>query len=103
MTDASLSSPTPIAERQSVYLAMVRRKRMYGGILMVLFVAILASGFNLADSRNAGGFWNGIGNVFIFPAEVVSEAYEKAANLPPVVILALTGSPRPMIRFSLNN
>tara|TARA_R110000787_G_scaffold147682_12_gene261510 strand:- start:71 stop:943 length:873 start_codon:yes stop_codon:yes gene_type:complete len=82
MTDASLSSPTPIAERQSVYLAMVRRKRMYGGILMVLFVAILASGFNLADSRNAGGFWNGIGNVFIFPAEVVSEAYEKAANLP---------------------
>tara|TARA_R110002049_G_scaffold44349_20_gene130361 strand:- start:1046 stop:1918 length:873 start_codon:yes stop_codon:yes gene_type:complete len=82
MTDASLSSPTPIAERQSAYLAMVRRKRMYGGILMVLFVAILASGFNLADSRNAGGFWNGIGNVFIFPAEVVSEAYEKAANLP---------------------
>ena len=86
MTDASLSSPTPIAERQSAYLAMVRRKRMYGGILMVLFVALLASGFNLADSRNAGGFWNGIGNVFIFPAEVVSEAYEKAANLPGLFI-----------------
>ncbi|MFO8126124.1 phosphonate ABC transporter, permease protein PhnE [Yoonia sp.] len=82
MTDASLSSSTPIADRQSAYMAMVRRKRMYGGILLVLFVALLASGFNIADSRNAGGFWDGIGNVFVFPAEVVSEAYDKAGNLP---------------------
>lgn len=86
MTDASLTSSTPIAQRQSAYLAMVRRKRMYGGILMVLFVAVLASGFNIADGRNAGGFWDGIGNVFVFPAEVISEAYEKSANLPGLLL-----------------
>ncbi len=82
MTDASLSTSMPITDRQNAYMAMVRRKRMYGGILMVLFVALLVSGFNIADSRNAGGFWNGIGNVFVFPAEVVSEAYHNADNLP---------------------
>lgn len=86
MTDASLSSSTPIADRQSAYMAMVRRKRMYGGILLVLFVALLASGFNIADSRNAGGFWDGIGNIFVFPSEVISEAYDKAGNLPGLFV-----------------
>ncbi|WP_246449273.1 phosphonate ABC transporter, permease protein PhnE [Paracoccus amoyensis] len=61
---------------------MVRRKRMYGGILLVLFVALLSSGWLLADARNAGGFWNGLPQVIDFPAEVLAEAWAKRANLP---------------------
>jgi phosphonate transport system permease protein len=64
------------------YLDMVRRKRMYGGILLVIFVALLASGWMLADHRNAGGFWNGLPQTFDFPAEVLSEAWANRANLP---------------------
>jgi phosphonate transport system permease protein len=36
----------------------------------------------LADDRNAGGFWNGLHQVFDFPSEVFAEAWEKRANLP---------------------
>jgi phosphonate transport system permease protein len=71
-----------LSSSREAYLEMVRRKRMYGGILMVLFVAVMASGWWLADSRNAGGFWNGLHQVFDFPAEVLSEAWAKRANLP---------------------
>ena len=66
----------------SAYLEMVRRKRMYGGILLVLFVAVMASGWMLADDRNAGGFWNGLHRVLDFPSEVLAEAWAKRANLP---------------------
>ncbi|MDZ4088493.1 MAG: phosphonate ABC transporter, permease protein PhnE [Tabrizicola sp.] len=61
---------------------MVRRKRMYGGILIVIFVALMASGWNLAEERNAGGFLDGLHQTFAFPAEVLSEAWEKRALLP---------------------
>ena len=84
MTDLS-AMPTTDAIR-GAYLADVRRKRMYGGILLVVFVALMASGFQLADSRNAGGFWNGIGQVFDFPSEVIAEAWEKRANLPGLAL-----------------
>lgn len=73
--------PDP-ADNRATYLQMVRRKRMYGGILLVLFVALMASGFQLADARNAGGFWNGIGNALAFPTEVVTEAWANRANIP---------------------
>lgn len=71
------------------YLAMVRRKRMYGGILLVIFVAVMASGFQLADSRNAGGFWSGLHQVGDFPAEVLAEAWEKRSNLPGLMLGAV--------------
>ena len=71
-----------LADIQRAYMAEIRRKRMYGGVLLAVFVVLMVSGFNLADARNAGGFWNGIANVFQFPSEVVREASEKAANLP---------------------
>lgn len=67
---------------QSAYLDLVRRRRMYGGILLIFFVAMMASGFDLAQSRNAGGFIDGLPMVFSFPAEVLSEAWEKRANIP---------------------
>ncbi|MDH2327342.1 phosphonate ABC transporter, permease protein PhnE [Cereibacter sp. SYSU M97828] len=64
------------------YLAAARRKRMYSGILLILFVAMLASGFDLAQSRNAGGFLSGLSRIFDFPGELLTEAFQKAGSIP---------------------
>ncbi|WP_127598104.1 phosphonate ABC transporter, permease protein PhnE [Nitratireductor alexandrii] len=64
------------------YLALVRRRRLYSALLLVLFVALIAGGFDLADSRNAGGFWSGLSQIFDFPVELVREAINKGAALP---------------------
>jgi phosphonate transport system permease protein len=71
-----------LANNREAYMEMVRRKRMYGGLLLVIFVALMASGWMLADDRNAGGFWQGLHQVFDFPSEVFAEAWQKNANLP---------------------
>ena len=73
-----------LSDPRESYLAMVRRKRMYGGIILVLFIAFMASGWLLAEERNAGGFWSGLPNVIDFPAEVFSEAWVNRANLPGI-------------------
>jgi phosphonate transport system permease protein len=73
-----------LANPREAYLDMVRRKRMYGGILLVIFVALMASGWSLAEDRNAGGFLNGLHQIFAFPSEVLSEAWEKRAALPAI-------------------
>jgi phosphonate transport system permease protein len=67
---------------REAYLEMVRRKRMYGGILLVIFIALMSSGWMLAEDRNAGDFWSGLPQVIDFPSEVLSEAWEKRALLP---------------------
>ena len=89
MSDATLNTNVSLRSATDNYLAVVRRKRMYSGILLVMFIALMVSGFDLADSRNAGGFWDGIGNIFQFPSEVVSEAAENAANLPGLMLEAI--------------
>ncbi|MDP4033792.1 MAG: phosphonate ABC transporter, permease protein PhnE [Pseudorhodobacter sp.] len=63
------------------YLEMVRRKRMYGGILLVLFVALMSSGWILSNDRNAGGFWNGLPMLTAFPSEVLTEAWADRDNI----------------------
>ena len=70
-----------LSDPREAYLEQVRRKRMYGGIILVLFIAFMASGWMLAEERNAGGFWRGLPNVIDFPAEVFSEAWTSRANL----------------------
>ncbi|WP_137111368.1 phosphonate ABC transporter, permease protein PhnE [Rhodobacter sp. SY28-1] len=75
-----------LSNRNEAYLDMVRRKRMYGGILLVIFVALMASGWNLAEHRNAGGFLEGLHQVFDFPSEVFAEAWQKLANLPGIFV-----------------
>lgn len=80
--------PDPSNSREA-YLEMTRRRRMYGGIILVLFIVLMASGFRLAESRNAGGFIDGLPMVFAFPAEVLSEAWEKRANLPGLFLAHL--------------
>lgn len=78
-----------LADIQHDYLALTRRRRIYGGLLVVIFVAMMVSGFRVADARNAGGFWQGLHQVGDFPAALVSEAFEKSANLPGHMIRAL--------------
>ena len=75
-----------LSNTREAYLDMVRRKRMYGGILLVIFIALMSSGWMLSETRNAGGFWNGLPQIFDFPAEVLTEAWEKRALLPPLFI-----------------
>lgn len=79
----------PPSSAANAYLDMVRRKRMYGGIILLIFILMMASGFDFAQSRNAGGFIAGLPMVFDFPAEVVSEAWEKRANLPGIFLANL--------------
>lgn len=68
------------------YLAMVRQKRMYSALLLVLLAVLLATGFHLAEGRNAGGFLNGLPMLGAFPSEVLSEAWTDRANLPGLAI-----------------
>lgn len=70
---------------QSRYLDLVRRRRMYSGLLLIVFVALLVGGFQVANERNAGGFLRGLPNVFAYPSELVAEAWSKAGKLPGLI------------------
>jgi phosphonate transport system permease protein len=67
---------------QSNYMIQMRRKRLYGGLTILVFTLLLASGFDLANSRNAGGFINGLPNVFDFPISVWKDTAPKLDQLP---------------------
>ncbi len=80
MTDMTQGG-APLAATQDSYMAMVRQKRLYSGIAILVFVVLLVSGFRVANDRNAGGFFDGIHRIFDFPADVVGEAWEKRADM----------------------
>ncbi len=75
-----------MGDTRAAYLELTRRKRMYGGILLVVFVALMASGFRVAEERNAGDFLPGLSQLADFPSEVLSEAWTNRANLPGLFI-----------------
>ena len=75
--------------RGADYLRMMRRKRLYGGLILIVFVGMMASGFRLAEDRNAGGFLAGLQQLDDFPAEVLAEAWDKADLLPGLMVAAL--------------
>ena len=77
--------PEPGTLRDS-YLQQVQRRRLYGGLLLLLFVVLMASGFRMAEDRNAGGFLDGLPMLAAFPAEVLSEAWEKRAEIPALAL-----------------
>lgn len=82
MSDTALGLHTGGGTTRDAYFEMVRRKRLYGGLTILVFVVLLVSGFVLADGRNAGGFWNGLSQLGDFPATVVAEAWESRADMP---------------------
>nr|WP_010396629.1 phosphonate ABC transporter, permease protein PhnE [Paracoccus sp. TRP] len=74
---------------RDAYLELTRRRRLYGGLLLIIFVAMMAAGFRLAESRNAGGFIDGLPMLLAFPSEVLAEAWQKRANLPGLIVAHL--------------
>ncbi len=64
------------------YRDMARRRRLMNGILLALFVALMVGGFLTAQERNAGDFLPGLPRILDFPASVVAEAWQNAAQLP---------------------
>ncbi len=87
MADLTLNATPPQGrDIRADYMAQARTKRLYSGILLAVFVAMLVAGFRLADERNAGGFWDGILNVFAFPREIFIEAGEKIALIPGLMV-----------------
>jgi phosphonate transport system permease protein len=71
---------------RAAYQSELRAKRLWSGAGVAIFVLLLVAGFMTANDRNAGGFWAGLPNVFDFPADVVSEAWENAADLPGLLV-----------------
>ena len=86
MMGQAQGKPPALHNPTEAYLAMTRRKRMYGGILLVLFIAMMASGFRISEDRNAGDFLPGLSQIGDFPYEVLSEAWANRANLPGYVV-----------------
>ncbi|MEM5474730.1 phosphonate ABC transporter, permease protein PhnE [Pacificibacter sp. AS14] len=64
------------------YLALTRQRRLYGGIMLLVFILLMASGFAIANDRNAGGFLPGLPHILDFPSDLIAEAWTKRANLP---------------------
>lgn len=64
------------------YLSLVRRRRLYSGLVVVVFIAAMIAGFRIAEERNAGGFVEGLHQIDDFPAAMIGEALARAAHLP---------------------
>lgn len=86
MADATTNSPRSLGQIQSDYIAMTSRKRLYSGIMMLVLVLLLVSGFNLAEGRNGGSFIGGLDNFLDYPAEVIGEAWRNRANIPALFV-----------------
>lgn len=73
------TSPAPDTR---AYLRLVHQRRLYSGLMWLVFMVLMVGGFQLADARNAGSFANGIFNVFEFPKEVLAEVWERLDRVP---------------------
>lgn len=83
MVDVTQSGGTPaLNDMQASYMAQVSKRRLYSGITLLVFILLMVSGFQLAESRNGGSFIGGIDNFFDYPGEVVAEAVDKLSELP---------------------
>ena len=77
MTITSLS-----IDAAEAYLALSRRRRLLGTVLLALFLATLAVGWRTVEERSAGGFLDGLPQLPDFFAGLLSEAWEERADLP---------------------
>ena len=82
MTDAALASSNQLGSIRQDYMALTRQKRLYSLVLLIIFIALMLSGFSIAGDRNAGSFWGGLDNFFDYPSELVIEASGKLAEFP---------------------
>ncbi len=70
----------------AAYDAQLRAKRLWNGTGLLIFALLLVAGFLTTNDRNAGGFLQGLPNVFDFPADVVAEAADRAGELPGLIL-----------------
>ncbi len=82
MADIISTGSHGVQSTREAYLAMTRRKRAYGTIMLAGFIFLMVTGFQTAEARSAGGFWDGLPQIFDFPAGVVTEAWEKIDRMP---------------------
>jgi phosphonate transport system permease protein len=85
MAELTAGSPRTTGQIQDHYMSLVRTRRMYGGLTLGLFVILLILGYNVVEERSAGGFIDGLPMILDFPAGVVSEAWEKRADMPALM------------------
>ena len=64
------------------YMQLTRLRRLYGGLLLLVFVILLVIGFNIADERNAGAFWDGLKNIGGYPSDVLLGAWKNLRAMP---------------------
>lgn len=75
-----------IGQISGSYRAETRSRRIYSALLWGVFALLMIAGFGLANERNAGGFLQGLPQIFDFPAELISEAGAKIGNLPRLML-----------------
>ncbi|RPF98950.1 MAG: phosphonate ABC transporter, permease protein PhnE [Proteobacteria bacterium TMED51] len=73
------------ASYRSDYIRLTHLRRLYSGVLVLVLVLLFFGGFYTADSRNAGGFFDGLDSFFDFPAEVLGEAWSEIDGLPTLL------------------
>jgi phosphonate transport system permease protein len=76
----------PFPSATEAYLALTRRRRLLGGVLLALFLASLVAGWRTVERRSAGGFLDGLPQLLDFPAGLLSEAWERRADLSQLVL-----------------
>ncbi|MBC7133932.1 phosphonate ABC transporter, permease protein PhnE [Pseudoruegeria aquimaris] len=85
MDIATMHAHGEIGRIQASYMAEVRRKRLYGGLTLLLFTVLMVAGFVIVDERSAGGFWDGLHRLDDYMSEVVAEAWQRRAELPGLI------------------
>jgi|TARA_Y200000002_G_scaffold214638_1_gene177161 phosphonate transport system permease protein len=80
-----LSGTMATASYRSDYIRLTHLRRLYSGVLVLVLVLLFFGGFYTADSRNAGGFFDGLDSFFDFPAEVLGEAWSEIDGLPTLL------------------
>ena len=86
MTAATADARGATRDIRAAYVAEMRTRRLWSGAGLLIFALLMAAGFLTANERNAGGFLQGIGNVFDFPADVLEEAWARADELPGLLL-----------------
>ena len=73
------------ASYKSDYIRLTHLRRLYSGVLALVLILLFFGGFYTADSRNAGGFFDGLDRLFDFPVEVLGEAWSEIGGLPALL------------------
>lgn len=86
MTDATAGPAGTTGQIRDHYMSLVRSRRLYGGLMLGLFVILMILGYRVVEERSAGGFIDGLPMILDFPAGVVAEAWAKRDLLPGLML-----------------